>query len=152
MYPLTLDYSAQVTYRSAAGIDPLANDSWTTAVFRFSDNQMDVVGYEITATGVARNGGQRIARIISISNAPNPFDASTTISVYLPEAGWVTIGIYDVKGSHVATVVDAYLEAGYQKLFWKADGAGKGRIRSGVYFARVSACGLVQTRKLVLTR
>lgn len=151
MFPLTLDYSSSVTYRTAAGIGPLANESWSTAVFRFSDNLLDVIEYEIRATGVTDTEGQNIARM-SISNAPNPFHTSTAIRFYLPQATQVRVSIYDAKGAHISTIVDGHVAAGDQQVYWSGKDERGREVGSGVYFIRVYAAGFTQTRKAALLR
>jgi hypothetical protein len=151
LYPLTLDYGGTVTYRSEDSIGPLADSLWTTAVFRFSDNQTDVVEYVLTATGVADNQG-RVPRGPEISSAPNPFGASTTIRVFVPEASHVTVSVFDVRGRIVTTLADEYTDAGYREFNWRpSDGTNHG-VRSGVYFARVTSGGWTRTSKVVELR
>jgi hypothetical protein len=152
MFPLTLDYNSPVTYRTAEGIGPLADDSWYTAVFRFSDNQEDVVEYEATATGVGETAERQIVSRVSISNAPNPFNAATTIRFYLPQATRVRVCIYDVNGALVSTLVDGHHAAGSQEILWRAENDRSNEIRSGIYFATIYAGGSVQARKMVLLR
>jgi hypothetical protein len=149
LYPTTLDYSSTVVYQSDSGIDPLANESWATAVFRFSDNQTDVIEHAITATDVAEAQARYTPRAPVLLNSPNPFSESTTIRFFLPEPSHVRIAIYDVSGVLLATVAEGFFEAGHRKLDW-APSSTRGRARSGVFFVRLYAGGLVQTSKVVL--
>jgi hypothetical protein len=68
---------------------------------------------------------------ISLSqNYPNPFNPSTNIMFSLPEAGLVTLKIYDMLGREVATLLDREeLDGGDQTIDFVADG-----LSSGVYF------------------
>ncbi|MEJ2720366.1 MAG: T9SS type A sorting domain-containing protein [bacterium] len=150
LFPLTLDYTGPVTYRTDPGIAPLANESWSTATFRFSDNQTDVVDYDITATGIDDGNRPAAMNRLAISNSPNPFHESTTIRVYIPSATYVTVAIYDVSGALVATVAEGHFGAGYREFEWRLPNTRNTVARSGVFFARVYAGGTVQARKLVL--
>jgi hypothetical protein len=152
LYPQTLDYTGAVAYRTDAGIDPLADDSWSAAVFRFSDNQTDVVTYDIAATGIANLDGRTAAKQPIVTNAPNPFSESTTIGVYLPDAAYVTIAVYDVSGALIATIAEGRLGAGYREFDWQPLIASPSDTRSGVFFARLYADGVVHARKMVLIR
>jgi len=78
---------------------------------------------------------------------PNPFNPRTTIEFRLGKAAQVAIEIYDVGGRSVDLLPVERYEAGLRHVEWNA--AGK---PSGVYLARVSAGGSVQTVKLVLLR
>jgi hypothetical protein len=152
MRPLTLDYHSTVVYRTDPGIGPLPDDSWATAVFRFSDNQTDVVEYGITATGVAEMDGRHGTAPLFVSNSPNPFSASTTISLHLPDAAHVKIGIYDVVGRLVSTVVDRRLAPGRHEFPWQVGDDGTIGPGSGVYFVRALTGGSVHVRKMVVIR
>jgi hypothetical protein len=151
LHPTTLDYGAVVVYRSADGLAPLADGSWSTAVFRFSDNGADTVESVISATGVLEPGGDMPGALV-ISNAPNPFNASTTISFTLPRDMHVNICVYDANGARIATVLEGRLAAGRREVRWRARGAGGAELGSGVYFIRIEADGAALTRKCVLLR
>ncbi|NWG27489.1 MAG: T9SS type A sorting domain-containing protein [Ignavibacteriaceae bacterium] len=80
-------------------------------------------------------------------NYPNPFNPSTKISWQSPVASWQTIKIYDVLGNEVATLVDEYKPAGSYEVEWDAI-----NYPSGVYFYRLQAGSLVETKKLILMK
>jgi len=64
---------------------------------------------------------------------PNPFNATTQISYFLPEAGAVQLEVFDLAGRKVATLADGRQSAGEQKVLWTAD-----NMISGVYFMRLT--------------
>jgi hypothetical protein len=78
-------------------------------------------------------------------NYPNPFNPSTTITYQLSEASFVTLAVYDVLGREVTTLVRGKAEPGVHTARWDA-----GNHPSGVYFCRLTAGSITQTRKLVL--
>ncbi|MEI2419513.1 T9SS type A sorting domain-containing protein, partial [Arthrospira platensis SPKY2] len=47
-----------------------------------------------------------------VSNFPNPFQHSTTINYYLPEAGRVSLVVYNSMGQAVSTLVEEYQSSG----------------------------------------
>ena len=75
-------------------------------------------------------------------NYPNPFNPVTNIEYQLPVDAKVTLKVYDVLGSEVATLVDGQMEAGYYKLSF--DGAG---LASGTYFFRLVQMTLSKSKK-----
>lgn len=80
-------------------------------------------------------------------NYPNPFNPSTTIEFSLSHSGYVTLKIFNLLGAEVATVVAQEFTAGSYRVRWDATG-----FPSGVYFYRLVAGSLVETRKMVLLK
>jgi uncharacterized protein (DUF362 family) len=78
---------------------------------------------------------------------PNPFNPSTTIRYGLPRRAAVELAIYNSLGQLVALLQNGEQEAGYHEV--RFDGSG---LSSGVYFYRIQAGDVFQTRKLVLVR
>ena len=80
-------------------------------------------------------------------NYPNPFNPASEIRFDVPDAGFVTLRVFDLLGEEVATLVEDELPAGTHSVRWDARNE-----PSGVYFYRLTAAGFTQTRKLVLLR
>jgi hypothetical protein len=85
-------------------------------------------------------------------NYPNPFNPNTILSYQLSEISYITLKVFDIIGSEVATLVDEQKEAGYYSISF--DGS---KLASGIYFVRLVAQSgerklSMQTRKLVLIK
>ena len=80
-------------------------------------------------------------------NYPNPFNPTTTIKYSIPKLSFVTIKIYDVLGSEVATLVNEEKPAGTYELTWNA-----ANLPSGVYFYQLKAGSFVETKKMILMK
>jgi hypothetical protein len=80
-------------------------------------------------------------------NYPNPFNPSTTIAFDLPIAGSVSLRVFNLQGREVAVLKDGFSAAGTQRV--RFDGGG---LASGIYFLRLEAAGLTQTRKMMLLK
>lgn len=80
-------------------------------------------------------------------NYPNPFNPSTTIRFDLPDAGQVSLMVYNIKGQQVASLIDSYYQPGYHSIEWDA-----GDLPSGIYFARLKADGYIRTVKCLLVK
>ncbi|MFA6232961.1 MAG: fibronectin type III domain-containing protein [Bacteroidota bacterium] len=81
-------------------------------------------------------------------NHPNPFRPTTTISFSLKQSTVVTVVVTDVLGREVARLCDdERRSAGTHSVTFDARA-----LTSGMYFYRLEAAGIVQTRKMVLMR
>ena len=80
-------------------------------------------------------------------NYPNPFNPSTQIRFDLPEAGFVSLTVYDLLGREVARLVDGELTAGSHTV--EFSGAG---LPSGVYVASLTAGDFQARSKMLLMK
>jgi len=80
-------------------------------------------------------------------NYPNPFNPATTIKYYIPELNFVTLKVYDVLSSEVATLVNEEKPIGTYELTWNASS-----LPSGVYFYQLWGSGFVETKKMLLLK
>ena len=78
-------------------------------------------------------------------NYPNPFNPATHFQFSIGNFQLVILKVYDVLGREVATVVSEELPAGSYVRQWNA-----GALTSGVYYYRLQAGPLSETRKLIL--
>lgn len=87
-----------------------------------------------------------------VGNYPNPFNPSTDIVYALKEAGLVKLSIYNTRGQKVCTLVHQVQDAGSFTHSWNGtDDSGKA-VSSGIYFYRLQADGVTQTRKMMLMK
>lgn len=73
-------------------------------------------------------------------NYPNPFNPSTTIKYALPQAGDVSLDVYDVTGRVIRTMNAGMQNAGEQAIHFDANG-----LASGVYFYQLRVRSAGQT-------
>jgi len=101
-----------------------------------AQEESDIVAFIMTLNDgyVARGGGGvAMARAeVRPDISPNPFRGGTTVSYTLPNTGPVRVDVFDVAGRRVATLVDAFQDAGRYSETLSLDGRA-----SGVYFVRV---------------
>lgn len=88
-----------------------------------------------------------------LRNIPNPFNPSTTIAFELPEAGAVSLRVFDATGRLVDVLLDnAAATSGHNEVVWTGrDGTGRS-VSAGVYFYLLETAELRETRKMVLVR
>jgi len=83
-------------------------------------------------------------------NYPNPFKTTTEIRFRMPEAGNVTLKVYNSVGMLVKTLVDENMSAGYHQVIWDATDSNGAKMPSGVYFYRLTAGTYIQNQKMLL--
>ena len=84
----------------------------------------------------------------SLGNAyPNPFNPTTSLSLTIPENGYVNVGVFNLAGKQVANLIDANIESGTYNLSWNAQ-----NISSGMYLVRAEYGGNISTQKIMLIK
>ncbi len=89
---------------------------------------------------------------VSLSGYPNPFNPTTTVRFGLPEAGSVTLIVYDLMGREVIRLADGYREAGWQSVIWDGRDAAGREVPTGMYLARLVTPQGVKAIKLVMMK
>lgn len=77
------------------------------------------------------------AEDIQLSNYPNPFNPSTTISFNLTELGNVKLDIFNIKGQKVKNLLNSKLSAGHYECIWNGRDSNNKQVSSGEYFAKM---------------
>jgi len=80
-------------------------------------------------------------------NYPNPFNPRTVIEYSLPEAGSVSLRVYDLLGKAAAILVDEEQPTGRHSV--EFDGA---ELSSGIYFYQLRVGEFIQSKKMVLMK
>jgi len=80
-------------------------------------------------------------------NSPNPFNPTTTISFAIPEAGTVSITVFNVAGQKVDTIANEFMSTGSHSVTWDASGHS-----AGVYFYTVKTGSFSETMKMTLLK
>lgn len=100
-----------------------------------------------TAGGLGVDDDAQQPGSIQLGNYPNPFSASTTIRMELPEGDEVRIHVYDMTGREVRMLHDGYLSMGVHEFRFDADD-----LPSGTYLYRVSSGSGQETGTMTLIR
>jgi hypothetical protein len=80
-------------------------------------------------------------------NFPNPFNPSTTIRFTLPQAGNVSLKVYNALGQEVATLVNGHQTAQNYEVTFDAS-----NLASGVYIYTLRTDNFSQSKKMLLVK
>ncbi|MBN1352070.1 T9SS type A sorting domain-containing protein [candidate division KSB1 bacterium] len=84
-----------------------------------------------------------------LQNYPNPFNPATVIRYELPEAGSVTLEIYNHLGQRIRTLVQREQPAGIHHCTWDGKNESGKTVPSGVYFYRLQSKVFSATKKML---
>lgn len=126
------------------GVGDVCDNCVTLANFCQEDNNLNGIGDRCEATSVepALAGGVQLG-----APAPNPTRGGLGFTVNLPRGTHVRVGVFDVRGARVNTLVDRTMGAGLHHMRWDAAG-----LESGTYYLRLEAEGVQQSRKFTFVR
>ena len=80
-------------------------------------------------------------------NYPNPFNPSTVIKYNIPYSTNVLLKVYDIIGNEIVTLAEGIKNAGSYETVFNAS-----KLASGIYFYKLIAGDIVQTKKMILIR
>jgi hypothetical protein len=111
-----------------------------------ADQFLDIA--EGGTVGIDHNEEGRTPEKLRLLGAyPNPFNGATSIRYILAEDSRVVVGIYDILGRKVETLVRERESPGLHQVTWEAESRS-----SGLYFYRVQAGEFSETKKMLLVR
>jgi hypothetical protein len=143
-------------YRGYVGV--YSNAKWDSSSFQYTKSATGGTGpgYDNWANWGDSFAPYEVLPVASVNQPvayslaqcrPNPFNPATTISYSLPQAGVVTLKVFDVSGRTVATLVDGFRAAGAHEVsFNGAD------LASGLYFYRLQSGDFTAVRKMMLIK
>ena len=148
---------------SDAYISEYKTDGNETTLILVSDKSHSIIDIA-TFTGdikvesihvVNQSGNVSVDQVVELSSinvnvvGPNPFNPSTQLSIAMPEAGFLSVSVYNLLGQKVATLVDNYMEANTTGHIVNFNA---GNLASGVYIVQAVTAGNVATQKIMLMK
>lgn len=103
--------------------------------------------YDISVEAQSGVEGGSEAPSAVLSPSSNPMAPGGSFELVVPAGGFTTLGIYDLSGRLVETLVSGVLEAGSHTVGWNAEG-----LSTGAYFARLNVPGSGVTERVILSR
>ena len=139
--------------------------NWSSADFGSRVNRLDFINNNIgfacgeTIYKYTNNLGTFVKNELAkfpenpIINYPNPFNPSTTISVYVPETGILKVSIIDLLGKEIITLHNAWVNEGEssRKIVWNGLDNNQSLVPGGVYFCVIqNGLSIVNHKMLML--
>lgn len=117
-----------------------SNSSFYGPVSVFTGSEGEVVPPTV-------EGNTRIVKVF-----PNPFSPDTEIAYKLRDTANVTIGIYNLKGQLIRSLVNSTEASGDHQICWDGKDNNGNHCSSGLYFARMQAGSVNSFHKLMLIK
>jgi len=149
--------SVKVVFSIVADCDEFAVDC---VGFEFSNQSPYLDHVQIGLAGVVgvddTDGPSSVGRPGILGLHPNPIRSGTTLRYAIDARTRVRVDVLDVTGRTVTTLVDASLDPGVHTTRWvvgadRTRTGGGGSVAPGVYWIRLRAGDLLETRRAVVT-
>ena len=85
-------------------------------------------------------------------NFPNPFNPSTEIRFDLPEAGNVSLAIYNLMGQKIRTLSSDNMTPGYHAIIWDGTNDIRSQVATGMYFYSIQSNEFQATKKMLFLK
>jgi hypothetical protein len=131
-------------YADGEGVD------WAT----FRHNSKRTGNYDFQFPVGIDEGDGAFVRVAALEqNHPNPFNPVTSIGYSVPaDIATLELGVYNVSGRLVRTLASGACEPGRHVAVWDGRNERGERVASGIYFVRLSAGTVTESRKMVLLK
>ena len=116
---------------------------------------LQILFLNTSSTAVAQPSFSPPQALTLAQNFPNPFfsnGSSTAIRFALPEAGEISLTIYNALGQKIRALAGGRFLAGSYKRVWDGRNDAGLRVASGIYFYRLQAGERLEQRQLLLLR
>ncbi|MCK5051258.1 MAG: T9SS type A sorting domain-containing protein [Candidatus Cloacimonetes bacterium] len=87
-----------------------------------------------------------------LSNYPNPFNPTTTISFSIPEESTIELSIFNIKGQKIKSLLNDQLTAGEHSITWNGEDFTGKKVSSGIYFYKLITPNASHTKKMLLLK
>lgn len=134
-------------------------NSYSNKEYFFVDKNIESGKYFYRLKQVDLDGSYEYSRVLTVEfgsaaefelsqNYPNPFNPNTVISWKMPEAGKVSLKIFNSLGEEIRTLIEEFRQAGNHSINFSADPL----MPSGVYFYKLNAGRFSITKKMLLMK
>lgn len=137
----------KVKQNAHAGFADLDGDGRPDLILGEYDGNFTFYKNLFAPVSVIDDGVTSPAGFYLFQNYPNPFNPVTIIRYQIPEAGFVSLKVYNVLGSEVAEIVNGFHNAGKYDISFDGND-----LASGFYFYELRTQNYSSVRKMLLIR
>ncbi|RPI02554.1 MAG: T9SS C-terminal target domain-containing protein [Calditrichaeota bacterium] len=106
-----------------------------------------VKNVKVTPTTAVDEENEGIPDDFRLSNYPNPFNSTTTISYHVEKTGRVELAVSDITGRQLVSLVNGFQTAGLHKVNFDAQ-----ELPSGIYVCTLKSMDSIRFSKIVLIK
>ena len=122
-------------------------DSWS--MYRGTMHRTGVYDASVMSAG----SSEIIPKKFYVSqNYPNPFNPSTSFYIDMPEAGNLSVKVFDVNGRVIKELINTYVNSGRVQARWSGKNEFDMMSPTGIYFLRVETSTNYHVQKLALVK
>lgn len=134
-----------------------------TKSYSYTDSKITTGKYSYRLKQIDFNGSYEYSNVVELDvelmprefvlhqNYPNPFNPSTKINFSLPEAGQVTLKVYNILGEEIATLINDYKNAGNYEAELSLSEINI-NLSSGIYFYQLRFKQFTSTKKMMVIK
>jgi uncharacterized protein (TIGR02145 family) len=143
--------SHEISATNASSLYLNYDKDFVTSAYGFSKNKgfsvRCVSEFDITVSMKEPQIKEHPEAFVLFQNYPNPFTSTTTIKYKITEPGFISIKIFNVMGTEVATLVNEKKPVGEYTIDWNASGFG-----NGFYFCKLQNGIRSEAKKMLLMK
>jgi hypothetical protein len=150
-YQILSDQLSRTQYTYDAHDNEIENVQQSFVDPDWINESRNVYVYELSLD--AELSDERLPSLFSLGqNYPNPFNPSTSIRYSLVKRSDVTLAILNVLGEEVKTLESGIQPPGVHEALWDGTDDDGHPVATGIYFYRITAGGISETKKMVLMK
>jgi hypothetical protein len=122
------------------------NNDLKVSNVRFNDKEVEPINVSLSSVEAGIDNG------MLLQNSPNPFNATTLISVNVEKANNYTLAIYDINGKRIKNIANELMNPGVRNYIWDGTNEANEIVESGVYIYRLVGDNVSLSKKLVFNK
>lgn len=116
-----------------------------------SSSDFDIVDVKVANSGGLINSNT-VEQYALLSSYPNPFNPETTISFELFADSDIDLGVFNMVGQRVSTLMSGYYDNGSYNVMWDGTDSYGSELASGIYMVKLITDNSIATNKITLLK